>query len=274
MPLAMSPSQPPQQGVIWSKEGTGVEKSFSFKKRPQKTQKKINPTYLFAKRKLRAQPLSTHNLFALLRKPLRTPLHFASLRLTPLHSTYNPSLLRVQRLRDFAKWKLWAQVSICNLFALLMKHFQTPPHNPRLLRVQRFRTTSQTSSLFLMHLSIGILQYKIPYYLFDKNSLWHVSFTATSARCNMEQRGNGCWKISFHQKVTTKNPKKINPTYLFAKRKLWAQPLSTYNLFALLMKPLWTPLHFASLRRTPPKILAFLGFNVFAIFPNENFVLK
>jgi len=57
MPLAMSALQPPQQGVIWSKEGTSVEKSFSFKKRPQKTKKKINPTYLFVKRKLWAQLL-------------------------------------------------------------------------------------------------------------------------------------------------------------------------------------------------------------------------
>jgi len=84
-------------------------------------------------------------------QPLRTPEETSSdsatLLLTPSHSTYNPRLLRVQRLRDFAKRKLRAQVSTRNLFALLMKHFRTSRHNPRLLRVQRFRYLSSFFSL-------------------------------------------------------------------------------------------------------------------------------
>jgi len=40
MPLAMSPSQPPQQGVIWSKEGTGVENHFPSKSDHKKPKKK------------------------------------------------------------------------------------------------------------------------------------------------------------------------------------------------------------------------------------------
>ncbi|KAK7356828.1 hypothetical protein VNO80_16107 [Phaseolus coccineus] len=48
----------------------------------------------------------------------------------------------------------------------------------------------------------------------------------------------------------------------FAKRKLWAQSLTTYNLFALLRKPLSTLPHSASLRHSPPTLLALLVFNV------------
>jgi len=161
MPLAMSASQLPQQGVIWSKEGTGVGKSFSFKKRPQKAQKKNKPYIPFCQTKTAG---TTFKHPQPLRTPKETSSDFVALRLTPPHSTYNPRLLRVRRLRDFAKRKLRAQVSTHNLFALLMKHFWTPPHSPRLISVQRFRATSQASSLFSLHLSIGIFQNKISCY--------------------------------------------------------------------------------------------------------------
>jgi len=81
----------------------------------------------------------------------------------------------------------------------------------------------------------------------------------------------GVEKSFSFKKRTQKTQKEINPTYLFCQTKTAGttfkhpQPLRTAKE---------TSSDSASLRRTPPTILAFLEFNVFAILPNENFGLK